>query len=251
VFDFHDFIASWSHLLMAGFMLFVALLLLRLTRKQPLKNRLAVLAYAGSAVTLYVLSGVFHSVRYIGTDDRRVWQLLDQTAIFGLIYGSNIPLLVYLLPSQRRNWLLFLMGAIGLIGAMALWLQPQHEVLVVAYIAIGLLGLVPMRTYFRHIGWWGTVWVFIMAGLYVVGAICDAVQWPVLVSEGWLKLSYHETFHLFVIAGTTAHTILIVKYVIPTANPSRRGGFSVDRKAKVDHNSRVAHCAIPPALDRL
>ncbi len=251
MFDFHDFISSWSHLVMAGMMLFVALLLLRLTRNHPLPNRLAVLFYAGSAVALYTLSGLFHGVRYIGTDDRRVWQLLDQTAIFGLIYGSNVPLLVYLLPPRRRNWLLILMGGVGLIGAICLWTQPNHQVLVAAYIGIGLLGLVPMRTYFRTLRWWGSLWVFLMAGSYIFGAVCDAVEWPVLVREGWLKFTWHELFHICVIAGTVAHTILIIKYVIPAGNRSRTRRNTVDRGALSSHNPLVTHRVIPPALDRL
>lgn len=222
LFDFHDFISSWSHLLMAVFMLFAGMIMLRQARSQIRMNRLAVAFYAATAVTLFAFSAVFHSVKYVGEDDRRFWQLLDQSAIFFLIYGSNVPLLVYFLPPRRRNFLLVLMGAVAVVGAMMLWTRPKHEVLALAYVVIGFLGMLPIRTYFRYIGWWGVWWVAVMASTYTTGAICEAIKWPVIVSDGFFRLSYHEMLHLFVVAGTLAHTILLVKYVIPTGRKSRR-----------------------------
>jgi hemolysin III len=226
VFDFHDFISSWSHLLMAGFMTFVGLIMYRLTRRQPLLNAMSLMFYAGTAVALFTLSGLFHGVRHIGSDDRRFWQLLDQSAIFGLIYGSNVPLLVYFLPARRRNVLLIIMGAIAIAGSMLLWTNPKHEILALSYVGIGLLGLIPMRTYFHYLRWWGSIWVVIMAGTYTLGAICEAIHWPVIIRDGVYMFSYHEMLHMFVIAGTLAHTILLVKYVIPTAD------WAVERRLK-------------------
>lgn len=250
MFDFHDFVSSWSHLIMAAFMVFAGIILLRITYWHPRINRLSVQVYVSTAVILYTFSGLFHGVNHVSEDDRRFWQILDQSAIFALIYGSNVPLLVYLLPARRRNWLLVLMGGIAVVGMMTLWTKPKHEVLAAAYVAIGLLGMFPLRTYFRYIGWWGILWVFLMAGSYTLGAICEAVKWPTLVAEGTMRLTYHEMLHLFVIAGTTAHTILLVKYVLPTANRTVKRKITVDRTTKIDHNSHVAASAIPPALDR-
>lgn len=250
MFDFHDFISSGSHLAMAGFMLFIGCIMLRLARRHTHLQWLSILIYAGSAVMLYLFSGFFHSINYINGEDRRVWQLLDQTAIFALIYGSNVPLMVYFLPPRRRNWLLVLMGGIALLGAMCLWLKPKHEILVAAYVSIGLLGLLPVRTYFRYIGWWGSLWVFLMAFSYIGGAILEAVQWPVIVSHGFWRLSWHEIFHLCVMAGTTAHTVLIIKYVLPSASDTSARKITVDHSSVPSHNHTVARGAIPPALDR-
>lgn len=251
MFDFHDFVSSGSHLLMAGFMLFVGLIMYRLTRRQPLINELSLGFYCTTAVILFTLSGFYHSVRYVSADDRRFWQVMDQSAIFFLIFGSNVPLLVYFLPPRRRNWLLLFMGAIAVVGAMSLWTKPKHEVLALAYVAIGFTGMLPMRTYFRYLRSWGLFWIFIMATAYTSGAVCEAIKWPVIVSEGMMRFSYHEVLHICVIVGTLAHVILLVKYVIPHGNRPRLQEIPIDRKAKSSDNFRVVHRAIPPGLDRL
>jgi hemolysin III len=247
LFDFHDFVSSGTHLAMAGFMVFVGLLMHRLTRKQPLQNALAIDFYATTAVALFALSGIFHSVRYVGTDDRRFWQLMDQSAIFFLIFGSNVPLVVYFLPPRRRNILLVMMLLIALTGCMLLWTNPRHEILAMAYVGIGVLGMLPMRSYFPYLGWWGTFWVLLMASTYTLGAICETVKWPVFIADGKMRFSYHEMLHLFVIGGTLAHVVLIIRFVIPHGNRPASRGIPVDPARSVDHNSRVARSAIPPA----
>jgi hemolysin III len=250
--DFHDFISAWSHLLMAAYMLFAGLIMLRLAKGHSKLERLSIAIYAGSAIVLYSASGLFHGIQHFGVESKRIWQLVDQTAIFGLIYGSNVPLMVYFLPPRQRNWLLGLMGLVAVVGAMALWTNPPHALLCAVFVAMGFLGLVPMRTYWQYLGRWGALWVCIIATLYTLGAICEAIEWPVIVpGTSWFRFSYHEMLHLFVVAGTLAHNVLVVRFVLAHRRKIAKRRITVDRARKSDHNQRIAAPAIPPALERL
>lgn len=236
MFDFHDSVSAGTHLGMAAWSAFAAAVLLRLTRLHPLGHRLSVLFYALSAVTLYTASGLFHGLAHPSPDVRRVWQLLDQTAIFGLILGSNVPLYEYLLAPRWRNRLLAMMTAVALAGAGCLWVypwvagaKPPHEGVIAAYLLMGVLGLVPIRTYFRRLGWGGMLWVLLLIAFYVGGAAIEAAKWPVLADGAF---TYHEILHIADMFGTAAHLVLLVRYVLPTADahhPRRRpaGGFQL------------------------
>lgn len=218
--DFHDPVSSWSHLFMAGWCVFTGIILLRLASRHSPAQRLSVLVFAGSAVALYTASGLFHGLRHPTPDARRAWQLLDQTAIFGLIFGSNVPLCVYLLPEPRRWRQVAAVAVVGLAGTAVLWLaplvvgKPPHTALVVVYLLMGFLGLVPIRTYYRRIGRGGVLWIGLMAGSYVFGAVSEAVSWPTIVPG---VFGYHEILHFADMLGTSAHTVLLIKYVLPTA----------------------------------
>jgi hemolysin III len=216
--DFHDPISSLSHLFMAVWAVLASVILLRLSARHTPAQRLSLVFYAATVVSLYTASGLFHGLRHETLEDRRVWQLLDQTAIFWLILGSNVPLLVYVLPPLWRTVQLALMGGITLAGTVALWAlpKPPHELLVVVYLTMGVLGLLPVRHYFARLGWPGMKWVAVFASFYITGGVIEAAKWPVIVT-GWL--SYHELLHLFDMAGTVGHFALLLRVV--TATPSR------------------------------
>jgi hemolysin III len=54
----------------------------------------------------------------------------------------------------------------------------------------------------------------IIAGglFYSVGAVLNVLHWPVLYPG---TFGTHELFHLFVLAGSLAHYLFILKVVIP------------------------------------
>jgi len=213
--DLHDPVSSLSHLLMAAWAVLASVVLLRLSARHTRSQRLSIAFYAVSVVSLYTASGLFHGIRHESLHARRVWQLLDQSAIFGLILGSNVPMLVYVLPRRLRNRLLALMTGVALFGVVSLWVlpKPPHELLVMAYLGMGILGLLPIRIYFRRLGWAGMKWIGLLAFFYIAGGVAEAVKWPVIVS-GWF--GYHEFLHVFDMAGTVAHYALLLRVVVTT-----------------------------------
>jgi hemolysin III len=221
--DFHDRISSQSHLFMAGWSLFASAILIRLSARHTRSQRVGVAFYAVTVVTLYTASGLFHGLRHASEETRRVWQLLDQSAIFWLILGSNVPLLIYVVPRRVRNRVMGLMTGIAAAGTAALWLlpKPPHELLIAVYITMGILGFLPIRHYYARLGWRGMVWIFLLAFFYIAGGLFEAVKWPVIVTEQ-VVLTYHDVLHFCDIAGTVAHYILLFRVVSTTPPRVRR-----------------------------
>lgn len=210
--DFHDPVAAWSHLLMAGLMAFLCAFLFRIAVRPTAAEKLSLLFYSATCLVLYTASGLYHSIAHVDPQTTRVWQLLDQSAIFGLIYGSNVPFFVYLLKAGRRKRQLWLMGAVWVAGVASLWLlpKPPYTALVFVYLGMGILGIWPLPEYFTQIGWRGMRWVARLAVFYVAGGLCEAFKWPDIASG---YVTYHEFLHFFVMLGTLAHYGLLVRVV--------------------------------------
>lgn len=225
--DFHDRVASASHLFGAVWCFFVGLFLLRITRGHTPGQRLSILAYSLSAVTLYTFSGLFHGIQHPSPQFRRVWQLLDQSAIYWLIVGSNVPVAVYLLSPVARNLQLGGMVLLAAVGTGSLWLLPQapHDMLIGLYLGLGVMGLIPLRRYVELLGWGGFVWIFLLAAGYIGGAVFEAIKWPTLLRDeaGRPVIGPHELLHLCDIAGTAAHLTLLMRFVLPFGGPAAPG----------------------------
>ena len=213
-----DPVSSASHLLTGLWAIYATLILIRLTPARP-GRRVALAVYGLSMVLLYFASGTFHGVPFTQEEDRglfRLFQKLDQSAIFLLIAGTNTPCLVVLHGGAWGKWFLRLMWGLAAVGIGGIWLLPksQHWLLVTNYLAVGWLGVLPVFHYYRAVGWRAMNWMWLGAGLYTVGAICELCEWPV-ISEWPIRFGYHEVLHLFDSAGSVAFFVFVVRYVVP------------------------------------
>jgi hemolysin III len=218
-----DPVSSVTHHGMAVWAAFAGLILYRLTRGHGNGQRWAVAAYAVSMVTLYAASGAFHGLLTLETDadtPRReavaslwVFQKLDKSAIFLLILGSNIPIIVYLLRGWWRTVCLVGMTGFALFGIVALWLLPSipHTYLVAVYVGMGVCSLIPVRLYWQAVGWQGLGWIGVFAAVYIAGGAAEVFRWPIIV-PGWF--GPHETLHIADMAGTLIHFAFVVKFVV-------------------------------------
>ncbi|MGL4422010.1 MAG: hemolysin III family protein [Gemmataceae bacterium] len=245
--DFHDPLAAWSHLLMAGWCFFAGTILIRCAHWHSVPKRIALGAYLATMVLLYGASGFFHAIAHLPTDRSfRNWQLLDQSAIFGLIYGSNIPMFVYVLPKRIRNRMILGMGLPALVGIISLWAfpKPPYTPLVIAYLSMGLLSLLPVRSYYRVLGWWGIRRIAFLTSLFFLGGLCEALDWPNPV-PGWL--SAHEMLHIFIMAGTAAHYSFVLRIVLQ----QNFGRSVIDNTLSAPHTeTRSIASSIPPTSHR-
>lgn len=216
--ELRDPISSASHLLTAIWAVFATLILLRLTPNDR-RRKLAVAIFGVSMVLLYLASGTFHGLFYSTPEERRFFQKLDQSAIFLLIAGTNTPCLVILLGG-RFGWM-FLRALWGLAaaGIFCLWVLPKapHWVVVSIYLGIGWLGVLPVVGYYRAVGPRAMNWVWIGAGAYCLGAIFELTEWPV-ISEGPLRIGFHEVLHVCDSIGSVAFFMFIARYVVPYRN---------------------------------
>jgi hemolysin III len=213
VFELRDPVSSSSHLITAVCAVFATILMLRLTAPGG-GRRAAVFVYGLTMILLFLASGTFHGVKNTTSEELRFFQKLDQSAVYLLIAGTNTPLLTILLQGRWRWWFLRLVWAIALTGVASLWLlpKPPHPLVVGLYMGLGYLGTIPIFHYDRAVGWRAMNWLWLGAGFYTLGAVCELTQWPIII-PGWVQA--HEVLHLCDSAAGVLFFIFIIRYVIP------------------------------------
>ncbi|MCS6865148.1 MAG: hemolysin III family protein [Gemmataceae bacterium] len=212
IWELRDPVSSASHLLTALWAVFATFVMLRLT-SGGWQRRLPIIVYGLSMVALYLASGVFHGRHYDSPEEKRLFQKLDQSAIYLLIAGTATPIMAILLQNPWRKWLLRTVWGLAVVGIASLWLLPKlpHSTMIAFYLALGWVGVLPLPLYYRVVGWRAMNWVWLGAACYSLGAVCELLQWPVLV-PGWIQA--HEILHFCDTAGSLAFFVFVIRYVL-------------------------------------
>jgi hemolysin III len=223
-------VSSLTHLAMAVFVIYVTLLFLRLTAEDDTKRR-GLLVFGLSMIALYTASGVYHAIpgdRYDATVC--FFRRIDVSAIFLLIAGSFTPIIAVLLTGRRRTTMLVLMWVLAAAGIAVKWAFPRipHPVTVCTFALAGLPGFLPLEHYRRALGGRGLGWAFAGCAFFAVGGICDVADWPTPIPG---LINAHELTHVLDMAGTAAHVIFMMRYIVPFEPPAPPRRRSVRRAA--------------------
>ena len=168
----------------------------------------SVAVYALTLVALYTASTLYHSVEK--PDLKRVFRLLDHSAIFLLIAGTYTPVAVLVLR-DGLGWAL--LGAAWLLaGAGIAWkiccLEKFPVLGPVYYLAMGWLALVAVEPLLSALSTAELAWLLAGGVVYTSGVVFYA----------WKKLPFnHAVWHLFVLAGSACHYVAIALNVWPGA----------------------------------
>ncbi|MDP8970544.1 MAG: hemolysin III family protein, partial [Actinomycetota bacterium] len=138
----------------------------------------------------------------------------DGAMIQLFIAATFTPIAFHALDGGWRTWSLALAWLVAATGAViaASPLQMHRWVGTSGYIAVGWLCVVPFVKIVTALPWQGAGLIVLGGVLYTVGAVIYANRRPDPLPS-WF--GYHEVFHLFVIAGSTAHYLAIWRYVLP------------------------------------
>jgi hemolysin III len=174
-------------------------------------RQLALLIFAFSLIALYTASSLYHSVPW-----RAVWKArmrrLDHAMIYVLVAGTYTPIALVVLAGAPR-WTA--LAATWGIAAVGIW-QKVCRPAVGDWFSItmqtiqGWLAL-PLLSPLAHQLPSSALFQMILGGaLYTVGMVMFVSKRPRL----WPRVfSYHEVFHLFVVAGSTVHYAMMFRYV--------------------------------------
>ena len=162
--------------------------------------------YGASLVLMYSSSTLYHSVR--GGRAKDFLRKMDHQSIYLLIAGSYTP---FCLVTLRGPWGWSLLGVVwGLAVAGSLQdLRPRNDariLSVVIYLLMGWAAVVALVPMVNALGRAGFAWVASGGVFYTVGIIFYAL-------DARLKHA-HGIWHLFVLAGSAAHFIAILMYVL-------------------------------------
>jgi hemolysin III len=207
-------VSSLTHFATAVFAGYVTLLIVRLTAGDPLKQR-SMIVYGLSMVLLYTASGVYHAVPGKFLDPTvSFFRRVDITAIFILIAGSYTPIASVLLTGSLRRRMLVLMWSLAAAGIAIKWLVPNlsHPMTVCMFVLAGLPGFLPIAEYRRALDGRGAAWLLGGCVCFALGGVLDVMEWPAPIPG---LINSHEVTHLLDMAGTAAHVVFMVRYIIP------------------------------------
>ena len=172
--------------------------------------------YGATMVLLYLASTVMHAAK-VRPGVLRWLRLLDHAAIFLLIAGTYTPIALVTLKAVSPGWGWAVFGTVwgfALLGVVfkLVWLEAPRWLSVVLYLGMGWLALVAIVPLLRALPWTAFTWLLVGGLFYSVGAVVYARKRP----NPWPGVfGFHEIWHLFVLAGSVSHFVLMLRYVLP------------------------------------
>jgi hemolysin III len=176
-------------------------------------RQLGVVCFGLSMCLLYGASSSYHAV--LGPPGLiNFLRRLDHSAIYVLIAGTYTPIYVALLRGRLRVGMLVLMWSLAAVGIVCKWALPfgAYRITVTLYVLMGWTGLASVISLVRAAGW-RPIALGVLGGVfYTIGAVCDALKWPVIYPG---VVRPHEVLHIFDLFGTFVHVVFIIRYVVP------------------------------------
>lgn len=200
-----------------GFAALLALLgtAMLLTRAPSIESRVAFIVFGLGLVALYTTSSLYHSVPWRTVWKRRM-QRMDHSMIFVLIAGTYTPISVVALEGTLS--ILSLAGAWGIafvgIAQQVLFPRERNTFGIALMTTLGWLALFIMWPLASAVGVAAVAWFAAGGVLYTVGMVMLVTNRPRL----WPRVfSYHEAFHVLVVAASVLHFTATLRYVAPLA----------------------------------
>jgi hemolysin III len=159
--------------------------------------------FATTMVLLYLASTLFHALPRCRA--KRVFQILDHSAIYLLIAGTYTP---FTLGVLRGDWGWTLFGIVWGLAVVGTVLKALGGVRYTTlstwmYLAMGWLVVIAAETVWTLVPGWGLFWLVAGGVAYTAGAVFFMAE----------RIRYfHFVWHLFVVAGTACHFIAVLRY---------------------------------------
>jgi hemolysin III len=176
-----------------------------------LSRHASLLIFALSLVALYTVSSLYHSVPW-----RRIWkhrmQRLDHSMIYVLVAGTYTPVAYIVLDGWLRWAALGAVWGIALAGALQKALLPKlaNGFSVAMQTTQGWLALLLLMPLSERLPIQALALAALGGVLYTAGMVSLVTKRPRL----WPRVfSYHEVFHVFVVAGSALHYAMTFLYI--------------------------------------
>lgn len=175
--------------------------------------RFAAWIYVTALAAMFGGSALYHRYPFKSAA-RRMWaRRLDHSTIFLFIAGSYTPFALLAFDGMIR-WIVLATvwcGAVLGLGLNFVWLDAPRWVTVLAYVAVGWVGLVTIPQMFSDVGVAGSVLVLVGGALYSLGALTYAFHWP---NPFPATFGFHEVFHVLVVAAAATQFVAVSLVVV-------------------------------------
>jgi hemolysin III len=191
-----------------GFVLALAgapLLIAAAVQRGTLSDVIAVSVFAAAMALMYLSSTIYHALP--AGQAKRVFQVLDHSAIYLLIAGTYTP---FTLGVLQGGWGWTLFGLVWGLAAFGVLVKAfagirWHGLSTGLYIGMGWLALIAAKPLWETLPLAGLAWLLAGGIAYTAGVYFYAKK--------TLRFG-HFVWHLFVVAGTACHFVAVWKYAI-------------------------------------
>jgi len=165
--------------------------------------------FVATVVALYVASTLYHALPH--SRAKRVFRVLDHSAIFLLIAGTYTP---FTLGVLRGAWGWILLGSIWTLAALGVTMKAVGGVRfprlsTILYLTMGWLVLVAVQPLWSRLPAAGWMWLLAGGLAYTAGVVFYATD---------ARVRYgHFVWHLLVLGGTVCHFLAVLWYAAPAA----------------------------------
>ncbi|HEY8239934.1 MAG TPA: hemolysin III family protein [Kiritimatiellia bacterium] len=170
------------------------------------RHVVAVSIFGTSLTLLYLASTLYHSIP--APRAKRVFQIIDHSAIYLLIAGTYTPFALISLEGTWR-WTVFgIAWGLALVGVtLKAFFTGRFGILSTAvYLGMGWMAALLIKPLLSVISPLGIFWLVAGGVAYTVG----------IVFYAWRSFSYgHALWHGFVLAGSACHYFAVLLYVLP------------------------------------
>ena len=165
-------------------------------------------------ILLYAASTVYHTLD-VKSGVLKVFRKLDHMMIFVLIAGTYTPICLLVLKGRVGMIMLALVWGIAVVGMVlkAFWVTCPKWFSSIIYIAMGWICLLVFPTLLRDLTTPAFLWLLAGGILYTVGGVVYALR---LQAFNCVHKYFgsHEIFHLFVMAGSFCHFVVMYLYLV-------------------------------------
>lgn len=175
----------------------------------------ALTIYAASLILLYAASTTYHTVD-ISEKVNTILKKIDHMMISVLIAGTYTPICLLVLDRKTGIPLLLLVWGIAIAGILikAFWVYCPKWFSSVLYIGMGWTCVLAFPQILNTLSPAAFGWLLAGGIIYTIGGIIYALKLPIF-NNRHKNFGSHEIFHLFVMAGSACHFIVMYAYLLP------------------------------------
>ncbi len=169
--------------------------------------------FGASLILLYGASTLYHLLP-LPESRKQIFRRIDHIMIYVLIAGTYTPVCLTVLRGGW-GWTIFdVIWGLAVVGVFlkVYWWTAPRVVSTLLYVGMGWTVIVATVPLVESVGWAGLSWILLGGVFYTGGAVIYAFKWP-----NWhpRHFSFHELFHLLVMAGSLAHFWFMFRFVLP------------------------------------
>lgn len=186
--------------------------ILLMTAANNLMTAVAFLIFGLSMILLYSASTIYHFIDKSKQRAKLIMRKLDHIMIFVLIAGTYTPVCMLVLNNTAGYRLLTLVWTITFMGVFLklFWIKAPNWVSSLLYIAMGWLAVLVLSPLAKSMPPEGMFWLVLGGIFYTIGGTIYGIKKPNFKNP---YFGFHELFHLFVLAGTFCHFMMMYFYV--------------------------------------